>query len=126
MTPLAKSLILRAQDNIDTAKRMIHDDNQHDIAGYNLAQAAENLLKVLLSAREIDFPEGDEAHDLDAMVVLLEEDNMTAISSHADIVELTLYNSMSVSIRPHERLNLNEYLGHVEDLKKLVQESLGE
>jgi HEPN domain-containing protein len=120
MTPQAKSLILKAQDSIDTAKRAIDDQHQHEIVGYNLAQASENLLKTLLLLREIDFPEGDDAHDLDVMMSLLEEDNMTTISSHADIIELTPYNSLSAHITGSERLNMHEYLGLVEELKKFV------
>jgi hypothetical protein len=120
MTPQAKSLILKAQDNIDTARRNIDDQHQHEIVGYNLAQACENLLKSLIVLREIEMPEGDDAHDLDVLMSLLEEDNMTTISSYADVVELTPYNSLSARIGPGERLNLHEYLGHVEDLKKFV------
>lgn len=126
MTPLAKSLILKAQDSLDLAKKLISDESQHDVVGYNLAQATENYLKVLLSARDLEYPEGEEAHDLDAMLSLLEEDNMTAASSHADVVELTPYNSTNAHIRKDERLDLHEYMGYVEDLKGLVQESLGE
>ena len=64
MTPQAKSLILKAQDNIDTAKRAIDDQHQHEIVGYNLAQACENLLKSLIVLREIEYPEGDLLLDL--------------------------------------------------------------
>lgn len=120
MTPHAKSLILKAQDNIDTARRNIDDAHQHEIVGYNLAQACENLLKALLTLRDVDFPEGNDAHDLDTLMSLLEEDNMTSISSHADIVELTPYNSLTARITGSERLNLHEYLGYVEDLKAFV------
>lgn len=126
MTPLAKSLILKAQDNLDLAKKLVNDESQHDVAGYNLAQAAENLMKVLLSARDLEFPEGDDAHDLDVMMSLLEEDNMSAISSHADIIELTPYNSTGAKVRSDERLDLTEYVSQVEDLKGLVQEALGQ
>jgi HEPN domain-containing protein len=126
MTPQAKSLILKAQDNIELAKRLLDDESQHEVAGYNLAQAAENYMKVLLSARDLEYPDGEEAHDLDAMMALLEEDNMTAISSHADVVELTPYNATNARIRPDERLDLREWLQYVEDLRGLVQESLGE
>ena len=124
MTPHAKSLILKAQDNIDTAKRNIDDANQHEIVGYNLAQSCENLLKALMTLRDIDFPEGEEAHDLDAMMALLEEDGMASISSHADVVELTPYNSLSARIPASARLNLHEYLGYVEELKTLVGQNI--
>ncbi len=124
MTPHAKSLILKAQDNLDTAKRNIDDANQHEIVGYNLAQACENLLKVLMTLRDIPFPEGEEAHDLDAMMALLEEDNMASISSHADVVELTPYNSLSARIPANGRLNLHEYFGYVEELKTLVGQNV--
>lgn len=120
MTPHAKSLILKAQDNIDTARRSIDDEHQHEIVGYNLAQACENLMRSLMILREIEIPEGEDAHDLDVLMSLLEEDNMTAISSHADVVELTPYNSLSARIPAGQRLNLHEYLAHVEDLKKFV------
>lgn len=126
MTPLAKSLILKAQDSLDLAKKLIGDESQHDIVGYNLAQAAENYFKVLLSARDLEFPEDEDAHDLDAMLSLLEEDGMTQASSHADVVELTPYNSTNAHIRKEDRLDLREWTQYVEDLKGLVQESLGE
>ncbi len=124
MTPAAKSLILKAQDSIDTARRAVDDQHQHEICGYNLAQAAENLMKALIILRNLELPEGDEVHDLDALMSLLEEDNLSAISSYADVVELTPYNSLSARIGPGQRLNLHEYLGHVEDLKKFVGQAV--
>jgi HEPN domain-containing protein len=120
VNPAAKSLIIKAQDNLDTAKKNLDDDKQHDIAGYNLAQACEQLLKALLAMRELDFPEGDDAHDLDFLVTTLEEEGFSEISSHADVIELTPYNSPDAHIRKDERLDLSEYFDYVEDLKKLV------
>ena len=121
MNSTAKSLIIKAQDNLDLAKRFIDDDNQHNVAGYNLAQAAEHFLKSLLVMRELEFPEDEEAHDLDALMQVLEEDNMSAISSHADVIDLTPYNSLKANIGKGQRLNLHEYVGHVENLKNLVK-----
>lgn len=123
MNATAKSLILKAQDSIETAKKMLssgQSDPQHDAIGYNLAQAAEFLLKSLLALRGIEFPQGPEGHDLDSLMELLEENNFSAISSHADIIELTPYNSSTAAVRKSERLDLKEYLGHIEDLKTLV------
>lgn len=123
MNSTAKSLILKAQDNIDTAKKMMSEgqhESQHDAVGYNLAQASEFLLKTLLSLRGIEFPQGPEGHDLDGLMELLEENGFSAISSHADIIELTPYNSATASVRKSERLDLKEYLVLVEDLKALV------
>lgn len=122
MNSQAKSFIVKAQDNLDLAKRLVDDDNQHDIVGYNLAQACEYYLKALCVLREIQYPHDAEGHDLDALMQLLEEDNMQAISSHADIVELTPYNSTNAHIRPNQRLNLHEYVGHVEGLKNLIRD----
>lgn len=122
MNPTAKSLILKAQDSLDTAKKFLGDDKQHDVAGYNLAQAAECILKALCSIREVEFPSGDDGHDLDALMELLEEDGFSAVSSHADVVELTPYNSTRAQVREDDRLDLNEYLGRVEDLKTLVRD----
>lgn len=119
MIPAAKSLILKAQDSIDTAKRHIDNDEQHDIAGYNLAQASEHLLKALLVVRGLEFPKED-AHDLDTLMTILEEAGFAAVSSHADVLELNIYNSPSAHIRKHERVDLREMLVNVEDLKKLV------
>lgn len=124
MSAAAKSLILKAQDNIDTAKKFIDDETQHDVVGYNLAQATEFLLKALCSLRNVDFPEDEQAHDLDALMEALEENNFPAVSSHADVIELNPYNNARAVIRKSERLNLKEYLGHVEDLKKLVGQQL--
>jgi HEPN domain-containing protein len=115
-----KSMILKAQDNLDTAKKHLEDEAQHETVGYNLAQACELLLKALCMTRDLEYPHDEEGHDLDTLMQLLEEDNLTAISSHADIVELTPYNSTRAVIRKDERLNMKEYLGYVEDLKKLV------
>ncbi len=122
MNPTAKSLILKAQDNIDTAKKFLDDDSQHDVVGYNLAQATECLLKALCATRDLEFPDGDDGHDLDSLMETLEEDNLAAVSSHADVVELTQYNNPRAHVRPEDRLDLAEYLEHVEDLKKLVRE----
>ncbi|MES2963291.1 MAG: HEPN domain-containing protein [Bdellovibrionota bacterium] len=124
MTPFAKSMILKAQDNIDTAKAHLEDPSQHEVAGYNLAQAVECMLKALLQLREVEIPEGDDSHDLDVLLSLLEEDNMVQASSHADVVELTPYNNARAHIDPDDRLDLKEWLGYVEDLKGLVKESV--
>jgi HEPN domain-containing protein len=120
----AKSLILKAQDNLDIAQKSLNDDSQHDIAGYNLAQACELYLKAMMSLRDLEFPEGDDAHDLDFLMTTLEEEGFAEISSHADIIELTQYNNASAHIRKDERLDLQEYMGYVNDLKKLVGEQL--
>jgi HEPN domain-containing protein len=124
MTPFAKSMILKAQDSIDTAKANLDNPAQHEIAGYNLAQAVECMLKALLQLREVEIPEGEDSHDLDVLLSLLEEDNMVQISSHADVVELTPYNNARAHIDPDDRLDLREWLGYVEDLKGLVKESV--
>lgn len=124
MSAHAKSLILKAQDDLDLAKNNLSDEKQHDIVGYNLAQACEKYLKALIEMRGLEYPEGDEAHDLDALMQVLEEGNFAAISSHADVIELTPYNSPSAHIRKDERLDLEEYAGYVESLKKLVGEQL--
>ncbi|WP_413585193.1 HEPN domain-containing protein [Bdellovibrio sp. HCB274] len=120
----AKSLILKAQDNIDIAQKNLNDDNQHDIVGYNLAQACELYLKAMMSLRELQFPDGDDGHDLDHLMTTLEEEGFSEISSHADVIELTQYNSPSAHVRKDERLDMDEYIGYVNDLKKLVGEQL--
>ena len=120
----AKSMILKAQDAIDTSKKNLNYDKQHDVAGYNLAQAAELFLKACLEMRELEYPHDDEGHDLDVLMQILEEEGFAEISSHADVVELTPYNDTRAHIRPDERLNLQEYLGYIDDLKKLVGEQL--
>lgn len=122
MNPATKSLILKAQDNLETAKKHLNDDAQHDVVGYNLAQASEFFLKALCTLREIEFPHDDDGHDLDSLMELLEEDGLAAVSSHADVVELTPYNSPRAFIRQEDRLDLSEYYDHVEELKKLVGE----
>jgi HEPN domain-containing protein len=121
MTPLIKSLILKAQDNLDTAKKHLDDQAQHDVVGYNLAQSCENFLKALCSLRNLEYPHDEqEGHDLDTLMQILEDDNMTVISSHADVIELTPYNYPQKSVRPADRLDLKEYYGYVESLKSLV------
>ncbi|MGE5085411.1 MAG: HEPN domain-containing protein [Bacillota bacterium] len=120
----AKSMILKAEDNIAIAQKNINDETQHDVVGYNLAQACELYLKSLLTLRELEFPEGDEAHDLDVLMTTLEDEGFSEISSHADVIELTQYNSPSAHIREDDRLDLEEYMGHVKELKKLVGEQL--
>ncbi|MFS4459625.1 HEPN domain-containing protein [Bdellovibrio sp. HCB2-146] len=122
MNPAVKSLIIKAQDNIDTAKKLLSDDKQHDIVGYNLAQAGELLLKALCEMRQVEYSHEDEGHDLDLLMETLEESGFGAVSSYADVVELTMYNATNASVRKDDRLDLTEYLGHVEDLKKFVGE----
>lgn len=124
MSAHAKSLILKAQDNLDTAKKHLSDEKQHDVAGYNLAQACENYLKALCDMRGLEYPNDETEHDLDVLMQILEENNFAAISSHADIIELTPYNSARAHIREDECLDLEEYMGYVENLKKLVGEQL--
>jgi hypothetical protein len=120
MNPTSKSMILKAQDCIEIAKKGLSDEHQHDAAGYNLAQATEFLLKALFALRELEIPHGAEGHDLDFLMETLEENNLSAVSSHADVIDLTPYNSATAKVRRSERLNLGEYLDHVEELKKLV------
>lgn len=121
MNPTVKSMILKAQDNLETAKKYLDDGEQHDIVGYNLAQACEFYLKALCVLRNVAYANED-AHDLDALMRALEESNFSAISSHADVIELTPYNSPQARIEDDERLDMKEYYGHVEDLKKFVGE----
>lgn len=120
MSAHVKSLILKAQDDLDLAKKHLGDDKQHDIVGYNLAQACEKYLKALCEMKGLEYPSNEEGHDLDALMQVLEENNFSAISSHADVVELTPYNSARAHIRPEDRLDLEEYLDYVENLKALV------
>lgn len=121
MNQAATSLILKAQDNLNTAKAHLDDEAQHEIVGYNLAQATEFFLKALCSVMELEFPHDEEGHDLDALMQILEENNFAAISSHADLIDLTPYNSPRAHIRKEQRLNLNEYYGYVDNLKSLVK-----
>lgn len=122
MSAHAKSLILKAQDDLDLAKKHLSDEKQHDLVGYNLAQACEKYLKALCDMRGLSYPADD--HDLDELMQVLEENNFAAISSHANVIDLTPYNSTNAHIRADERLDLEEYLDYVEDLKKLVGEQL--
>lgn len=124
MSAHAKSLILKAQDDLDLAKQHLDDDKQHELVGYNLAQACEKYLKALCEMKGLEYPGDEEGHDLDALMQVLEESNFAAISSHADIIELNPYNSTNAHIRADERLDLTEYAGYVENLKKLVGEQL--
>lgn len=124
MVSQAKSLILKAQDDLETAKRLLNDENQHDIVGYNLAQACEKYLKSLCELRNIDYPHDDDGHDLDLLMETLEENNYSQVSSHADIIDLTQYNSTQAFIKVEDRLDLEGYFEKVEDLKRLVGEEL--
>lgn len=124
MSAHAKSLILKAQEDLELAKKHLEDDNQHELVGYNLAQACEKYLKALCDMKGLEYPSNEEGHDLDALMQILEENNFAAISSHADVIELNPYNSTTARIRPEERLDLQEYVSYVDNLKKLVGEQL--
>lgn len=124
MSAHAKSLIIKAQDDLEIARKHLEDEKQHDLVGYNLAQASEKFLKALCEIRGLEYPHDDGGHDLDTLMQILEDHNFSAISSHADVIELTPYNSPKAHIRDGERLDLEEYLGYVENLKKLVGEQL--
>ena len=124
MSAHAKSLIIKASENLEVAKKHLDDEKQHDVVGYNLAQACEQFLKALCEMRGLEYPSDDEGHDLDALMQVLEENNFSAISSHADIIELTEYNSPKAHVRKDDRLDLREYLDYVENLKSLVGEQL--
>ena len=120
MSAHVKSMIIKAQEDLNLAKQHLQDEDQHDIVGYNLAQATEKLLKALCEIRNLRYPSEDDGHDLDLLVETLEEANFAAISSHADLIELNMYNSPKAYVRKEDRLDLSEYFGLVEDLKKLV------
>lgn len=117
----AKTLILNAQDSFELAKKSLSDHKQHEFVGYNLAQACELFMKALCEMRELEYPHDEEGHDLDALMQILEEGNLSAISSLEDIIQLNAYNSTGpVTVREADRVDLNEFIDHVEDLKKLV------
>ena len=78
----------------------------------------------MMTLRELEFPEGDDGHDLDVLMTTLEDEGFSEISSHADVIELTQYNSPSAHVSKDDRLDLSEYAGYVNDLKKLVGEQL--
>ena len=118
----AKSLILQAQDHLNLAQTNVHDSKQHDMVGYNLAQACEKFLKALCDMRELPYP--DEDNDLDELITAMEEAGLSPISSHADIIELTAYNSARAVVSEKDRLDLAEYLEYTLNLKKLVGEQL--
>lgn len=122
----AKSLILNGQDALDLAKKNIDDHKQHDFVGYNLAHAAELFMKAVCEMRGIDYPHGDDGRDLDHLMELLEESGFSAISSHADVNELTIYNSTASGhmVRENDRLDLEQALSDVEELKKTVGQAL--
>lgn len=124
MSAHIKSLIIKAQDDLNLAKTHLHDEKQHLLVGYNLAQACEKYLKALCEMRGLEYPHDEEGHDLDALMSVLEENNFAAVSSHADVVELTSYNSTNAHVRADEQLDMEEYFNYVEDLKKLVGEQL--
>ena len=90
----AQTLIMNAQDALDLAKKNIADDKQHEMVGYNLAQASELFMKALCEMRGIEYPRNSaDSHDLDHLMELLEEGGFAAISSHEDVNSLTIYNS---------------------------------
>jgi HEPN domain-containing protein len=124
MSSHAKSLIIKAQSDLDLAKKHLDDEEQHDLVGYNLAQATEQLLKALCGIRGLSYPSDEDGHDLDLLVETLENGNFALISSHADIIDLTQYNSPKAYVREEDRLDLEEYYGYVSELKKLVGEQL--
>jgi HEPN domain-containing protein len=122
----AKTLILNAQDSIELAKKNIGDDKQHDFVGYNLAHAAELFMKAVCEMRGISYPHDEQGQDLDYLMELLEESGFSAISSHADVNELTIYNSTRAghTVRENDRMDLEQALSDVEELKKLVGQAL--
>ena len=123
----AKTLILNAQDSFDLAKKNLADHKQHEFVGYNLAQACENFMKALCEMRELEYPHDEEGHDLDALMQILEEGNLAAISSLEDIIQLNAYNgSGKINVKEADRVNLSEFIDHVEDLKKLVAQEYRE
>ncbi len=122
MNPAVKSFIIKAQDHIDLAQKLMDEEPQHDIVGYNLAQASELLLKALCEMRGIEYPHDQDGHDLDILLTTLEEADFSAVSSYADVIDLTMYNNTTAHVRKEDRLELSECLGYVEDLKKFVGE----
>lgn len=120
-----QTLILNAQDALDLAKKNLHDERQHEMVGYNLAQACEFFMKALCEMRGLSYPRDSAGHDLDFLMQTLEEGGYAAISSLEDIVALTIYNSTSGhSVHESDRVDLSEMLECVEDLKKLVGDAL--
>jgi|GEM_PF-1003774 HEPN domain. len=123
----AQTLIMNAQDALDLAKKNIADDKQHEMVGYNLAQASELFMKAICEMRGIEYPRNSaDSHDLDHLMELLEEGGFSPISSHEDVNALTIYNSTEGrhTVRDADRLDLEEMIEHVEDLKTLVGKTL--
>lgn len=121
-----QTLILNGQDALELAKKNVDDDKQHDLVGYNLAQACELFMKAICEMRGLEYPRDNEGHDLNTLMEILEEGGFSAISSHEDILDLTAYNSTSSHVRADDRLDLHEMVNNVEELKKLTGKALKE
>jgi HEPN domain-containing protein len=122
-----QTLIMNAQDALDLAKKNVTDDKQHELVGYNLAQASELFMKALCEMRGLEYPRNSEdGHDLDHLMELLEEGGFSPISSHEDVNALTIYNSKASAhhVKDDDRLDLEEMVDAVEELKKLVGKTL--
>ncbi|MNJ92590.1 HEPN domain protein [compost metagenome] len=123
-----QTLILNAQDALELAKKNVSDEKQHEMVGYNLAQACELFMKAICEMRGLEYPRDNEGHDLDNLMEILEEGGFSAISSHEDVIGLTVYNSTSSGhhVRDDDRLDLEEMIVNVEELKKLTGKALKE
>lgn len=102
MSGHVSSTIALAKENLAVAKKLIAGHPRH--AAFNIEQAAEKLLKAVLTAERIRFPTSH--HQLGALAALLPEEHLW----RADLMAFDDFTSYATAVRyprpgggmPHE------------------------
>ncbi len=90
MPPDRPEVLLRKakQDELAVEKLLDDGDIEDDLLGFHAQQAAEKMLKALLSARGVDYPK---THNLRVLVELLSAEGIRLPEKLAEIDRLTQF-----------------------------------
>jgi HEPN domain-containing protein len=91
MNGMVASYIALAKEDLDVAKKLTGEHPRH--AAFNIEQAAEKLLKAVLTVEGIRFPTSH--HQLGALAALLPEDHLW----RADLMAFDNFTSYATAVR---------------------------
>ena len=122
---VAKTLILKADNDLKTARIGIEHDGPLDAVAFHVQQAVEKLLKALLASRGVAYPL---THDLRALLNLAVNEIPELESFRERLLPLNPY---AVEIRYDQSVNpdseeITSALSTVEELRNAILDNIPE
>jgi HEPN domain-containing protein len=84
-TNLVKNWLIKAYHDLNVAKKLVDDEEYHDVAIYHCQQVAEKALKGLLTLHDLEFPKTHDIRLLVQMAVRVKPELRT-IEDSADLL----------------------------------------